>query len=73
MTERVVGVMTGVLNSEATAMQAIVALDNLLSASGEPMPSWFTPTFVVNVKERMRKLEGEWKATPFGQTMVFAF
>jgi len=28
---------------------------------------------VLAVKERMRRLEGQWQATPFGQTMELEF
>jgi hypothetical protein len=39
----------------------------------EALPEWFTEDLVVRVKERMRRLEGEWKGTPFGSTMTLAF
>ena len=32
-----------------------------------------TREFVVNVKERMRRQQGEWKALPFGATMTLTF
>jgi hypothetical protein len=73
MTERVVGLMTGVLKHNADASAAVQGLNNLLAASGEAVPEWFGETFVANVKERMRKLEGEWNGTPFGETMTMEF
>jgi hypothetical protein len=73
MTERIVGVMTGVLKANASAGAAIGALHNLLAASGETMPIWFTEEYVECVRERMRKLEGEWKGTPFGIEMQLLF
>lgn len=73
MTERIVGVLTGVLKRNASGSQALLGLQNLLSASGETVPQWFTPTFVEQVKERMRKLEGEWKGIAFGETMTIEF
>lgn len=73
MTERIVGVMTGVLKSDARLSDAIASLADLLGASGNTFPRWFTEEFVINVKERMRKLEGKWKGTPFGSTMVLSF
>ena len=72
-TERVVGVMTGVLKSGATPEQAVGALNNLLGASGDEMPNWFTPEFVTSVQERMRQLLGEWNGTPLGETMTLEF
>jgi hypothetical protein len=73
MTECMVGVMTGMLKSDAPASLAIESAENLLHASGEALPEWFTEDLVVRVKERMRRLEGEWKGTPFGSTMTLAF
>lgn len=73
MTERVVGVMTGVLQSDASSEAALSSLRNLLSASGERFPEWFTEDFVLHVKERMRRLLGEWEGTPFGATMTLEF
>ncbi len=73
MTERVVGVMTGVLQSDASPEAAISGLQNLLSASGERFPLWFTEDLIMRVQERMRKLMGEWKGTPFGETMTLEF
>lgn len=73
MTERVVGLMSGVLKQDATREQALTGLTNLLSASGEAIPLWFTEEYIARVKEHMRKLEGEWKGTPFGSTMTLTF
>lgn len=72
-TERIVGVMTGVLKHDASPQEALLGLDNLLSASGDVVPEWFTEAFVTRVKERMRKLEGEWKGTLFGESMTMEF
>lgn len=73
MTERIVGVMTGVLKHNASPTQAVASLNNLLSASGDTIPLWFTEDFVVRIKERMRRLEGEWNGTPFGESMSLRF
>lgn len=32
-----------------------------------------TPAFVAGVVERMRRLQGEWRALPYGQTMTLAW
>ena len=47
--------------------------NNLLSASGEKIPEWFTEEFVERIKERMRKLVGQWNGTPFGSEMTLQF
>ena len=73
MTERMVGVMTGVLQSDASPQAAISGLRSLLSARGERFPTWFSEDFVVCVKERMRELWGEWNGTPLRETMTLEF
>lgn len=73
MVERVVGLMTGVLKHGASSEAAISGLHNLLSASGEEVPPWFTESFIEKITERMRTLMGEWNGTPFGETMTLTF
>ena len=74
VTERVVAALAGALETEdldadAFAEQAIGYLD----AHDERAPRWFTPAFVLRVRERMRQLEGQWRAMPFGETMELSF
>jgi hypothetical protein len=74
ITERVVGALTGALKAEALDPAAFLAqFTEFLEAFGERPPRWLTPAFVLAVKERMRQLEGRWKATPFGQTLELEF
>jgi len=73
MTERVVGAFTALAKGEATPQQVIAGVKNLLDADEEPMPSWLTVEFAERVAERLRRLQGEWKATPFGETMELKF
>ncbi len=74
ITERVVGALTGALAreslDEATFMEQVT---EFLEIYDEGTPRWLTPAFVVAVRERMRELEGRWKATPFGEAMELAF
>jgi hypothetical protein len=42
------------------------------SMGGDP-PVWVTPDFIVRVRERLRRLHGRWRATPFHQTMELSF
>jgi hypothetical protein len=72
-TERAVGAMTGALKSEAAADRVVAGFRALSNALGESAPGWFDEAFVQRVRERMRQLSGEWKATPFGGTMVLTF
>ena len=73
VTERVVGALTGAIQSGAEAGQVVAAYQRLEAAMGDAAPAWFDASFVERVRERVRRLTGEWKATPFGETMTLTF
>ncbi|HEX7757902.1 MAG TPA: hypothetical protein VF459_00250 [Caulobacteraceae bacterium] len=74
VTERVVGALTGALSRDDVDAGAFVGqVTEFLEIYDEGAPRWLTWGFVLAVRERMRQLEGRWKATPFGQTMELAF
>jgi len=74
ITERVVGALTGALAQPDLDDAAFVAqVREFLDVYDEGAPRWLTPGFVVAVRERMRQLEGRWKAMPFGETMILSF
>jgi hypothetical protein len=74
ITERVVGALTGAMRDEDLDADGFVeAVTEFLDVYEERAPRWFTPTFVLAVRERMRQLEGQWKATPFGTAMELEF
>lgn len=75
ITERVVGALTGALRSEADldAEGFVAQVTEFLDVYEERAPRWLTPGFVLAVRERMRALEGRWKATPFGEAMELEF
>ena len=74
ISERVVGALTGALARETLDDAAFIRqVTEFLEVYDEGSPRWLTPTFVVAVRERMRELEGRWKATPFGEAMELAF
>ncbi|MBS0411163.1 MAG: hypothetical protein JSR86_14690 [Proteobacteria bacterium] len=74
ITERVVGALTGALAQAELDDEAFVAqVRDFLDLYDERAPRWLTGEFVTAVRERMRQLEGRWKATPFGQTMTLDF
>ncbi|MGA0600399.1 hypothetical protein ACO2Q3_06800 [Caulobacter sp. KR2-114] len=71
ITERVVGALTGALAQPELDDEAFVAqVREFLEVYDEGAPRWLTPGFMTAVRERMRQLEGRWKATPFGETMT---
>lgn len=73
MTEMIVGVTTGFLLGKGDATQAMAVLENGIRAYGLAVPSYLNPVFFAGVQSRMRKLEGHWKATKFGETMELSW
>jgi hypothetical protein len=66
--ERVVGALSGVVKGRAAA-DVVAALREYEAALGEPDSSWLTEALIFAVQERMERLLGHWRATPFGSTM----
>ena len=71
--EIVIGAMTGFVQGKGDANVIVPGAKDYLTQLGETPPAWLTPELVMRVKERFRRLKGEWKATPFGQTMEITF
>jgi hypothetical protein len=67
LVEGVVGVMTGVV--EMPPDQAFERLCWFRESQNQELPAWCTRNFVGEVAERMRQLMGQWKATPYGESM----
>jgi hypothetical protein len=40
---------------------------------GHEPPAWLTGELIVRVRERLRRVQGQWRATPFHQALVLAF
>jgi len=70
LTERIVGGLTGFLKKDVEPYEFLALMQNIFDATGEKLPLWLTEDFLDRVKERMRKLQGEWNALPFGETMT---
>ncbi|HET8798978.1 MAG TPA: hypothetical protein VFO89_14890 [Thermoanaerobaculia bacterium] len=73
MTERAVGILTGLLRSEEPAAELVPRVASYLHDCGLEAPEWISPQLVTQVAERMRRLLGEWNALRFGQTMELRF
>ena len=74
ITERVVGALTGAFRTEGLDAEAFVEqASEYLDVYDERAPRWFTPAFVLAIKQRMADLQGRWRATPFGETMELSF
>jgi hypothetical protein len=66
--EQAVGALTGAAKG-VDAATVLAGLQRWLAATERPLPAWLDEAFIVRVQERMRKLMGHWRATPFGQAM----
>jgi hypothetical protein len=42
-------------------------------ALGHEPPPWLTGALIVRVRERLRRVHGQWRATPFHQTLELEF
>jgi hypothetical protein len=67
MIEGIVGVMTSVVTMPVD--KAYEKLRWYSETQGQNMPSWCTERFVAAAAEQMRRLQGQWKATPYGEAM----
>lgn len=67
MIERLVGMLTAAVQGRAAA-----DVVEALRRHGD-MPAWLDEAFVTAVQERMRRLLGQWRATPFGGAMELAW
>jgi hypothetical protein len=76
-TEVVVALVQGTLKSDDLAKTDPEQLtQNIVAAfrsTGDEPPVWVTPDFIVRVRERLRRVHGQWRATPFHQTMELEF
>lgn len=71
--ESVVGPLQGALKGLIDA-NAFVARHRAAQASmGQQSPEWLTPELLQSALDRLRALQGQWRATPFGQTMELRF
>ncbi len=74
ITERVVGVLNGAFKADTLDAEAVAEeIAEFLGLYDQRPPRWLTPAFVLAVQERMRRLEGAWRATPFGEAMDLEF
>src|SRR5262245_55210423 len=70
---RVVGPLTGVVQGKISARALLSAIRELQDAHGEPVPAYLTEGLIERTAARFHRLHGQWKATPFGQTMELRF
>ncbi len=71
--ESVVGPLQGALKSEIDPAAFVAQHRAMQASTGSRSPDWLTPNLIARVLERLRQLQGQWRATPFGQTMELRF
>lgn len=71
--ESVVGPLQGALKGDVDPDDFVTRLRAMRESIGSTAPDWLTPDFVRRALERLRQLQGQWRATPFGQSMEVRF
>ena len=66
--EQLVGALHGA-SKGLPAAEVVAGIAAYVAAMDADMPAWLTEPLVVDVQERLRRLVGAWRATPFGETM----
>jgi hypothetical protein len=66
--EQIVGALHGATTGIA-AGDLIAGLRHFASALDQTLPDWVNESLIVAVQERMRRLQGHWRATPHGGVM----
>jgi hypothetical protein len=76
-TERVVARIQGLAKNDAWSNVDPQGFVESMAAGfrsvGEEPPAWLTADLVVRVRERLRRVQGQWRATTFHQTLVLEF
>jgi hypothetical protein len=67
--EVIVGMMTGAVKSDAPVKEVMETIRQCHQGLGRETPVWWNEAFIADVRERMRRLQGHWRATPFKKTM----
>jgi hypothetical protein len=70
--ERLVGALDGAAKGKPAA-EVVAAIRRYDETSDLATPAWLTEALVLRVQERMRRLLGEWKATPVGGSMELSW
>lgn len=71
--EHVVGPLQGALKGEADPESFVKRLRGVQLSMEHRMPDWLTADLIRHALERLRQLQGQWRATPFGQTLELRF
>lgn len=67
--EQVVGALSAI-GKRGSANAIFVAIQDAATSAGVAFPEWLTSELASAVEARMRRLLGQWKATPYGESMA---
>jgi hypothetical protein len=70
--ERIVGALHQTTKAR-TSQDIVSAVRRFYESIGERAPAWLTEALIDAVKERMRRLQGAWRATPRGGRLELSF
>jgi hypothetical protein len=70
--EKVVGALTSAAKG-VPASRLMQGLGVYAEASETSWPAWLDEAFILAVQDRLRRLMGEWRATPYGGSMELAW
>ena len=71
--EKVVAMLQGALKGEVDAAQFVARARGAFVSVGETAPDWLNQALIERTLERLRRLRGQWSATPFGEAMELEF
>jgi hypothetical protein len=71
--ESVVGPLQGALKGDVDPETFVTRHREMQASMGSQSPDWLTPELITRVLARLRQLQGQSRATPFGETMELRF
>ncbi len=72
-TEMVVGALQGAIKGEVDPEAFMRQLKAMWANIGREPPEWLSADVIARALERLRQVQGRWRATPFGEAMELEF
>jgi len=76
-TERVVVMLQGAFKTadggKPDSQRALSTLAATFDATGDERPAWLTAELMARIVERLQRVQGQWRATPFHATLELEF
>jgi len=71
--ESVVGPLQGASRYQIDPAAFVARLRDARASAESTTPAWLSEELIARTIERLRQLRGQWRSTPFGQTMELMF